>query len=136
MHFAARDANRRFQRLQLRFNGKRVHTSAVLPPILTLMRFASSYQSQAVPVFSTMPLLSMNTRSPHAISRPRRKREPLSESLATCSSREDEVLGGLSQAGSYSVSDQRALSIAGSSVAPLRPHHMCPYCTSGATGSC
>ena len=57
------------------------HTSTVLPPILTLMGFVSSLQSQAAQVFSTMTLLS-DTRSPGTLSRPRRKREPLSESLA------------------------------------------------------
>jgi hypothetical protein len=34
------------------------HTSTVLPPILTLMEFASSLQSQAAQVFSTMASLT------------------------------------------------------------------------------
>jgi hypothetical protein len=40
-------------------------TSTVWPPILTLMEFLSSLQSQAAQVLSTMTLLS-NTRSPGA----------------------------------------------------------------------
>src|ERR1700736_5014453 len=56
------------------------HTSTVLPPILTLMGFASNLQSQAAQVFSTMTFL--HARSPGRISRPCRKRVPLSESLA------------------------------------------------------
>src|SRR5258706_16340738 len=58
------------------------HTSTVLPPILTLIGFPSSLQSQAAHVVSITMSLSLNTRSPSPISRPRKKREPLSESLA------------------------------------------------------
>jgi hypothetical protein len=39
-------------------------------------------QSQAAHVVSITMSLSLNTRSPGPISRPRKKREPLSESLA------------------------------------------------------
>jgi hypothetical protein len=52
-----------------------------LPPISTLMGFPSSLQSQAAHVASIMMSLFLNTRSPGATSRPRKKREPLSESL-------------------------------------------------------
>src|SRR5215510_6114102 len=65
------------------------HTSTVLPPILTLMEFPSRSQSQAAQVFSTIKLPSLkiliclNTRNPGVASKPCRRREPLSESLAT-----------------------------------------------------
>src|SRR5882757_8545443 len=57
------------------------HTSTVLPPIVTLTEFASSSQSQAAQVFSTMTS-SLNTRDPGETSRPCGGREALSESLA------------------------------------------------------
>src|SRR4030088_495431 len=63
------------------------HTSTVLPPILILIGFTSSLQSQAAQVLSTMTLLSLNTRSPGLASRPRRRRASLSEYLAICLNR-------------------------------------------------
>src|SRR5262245_9841813 len=69
------------------------HTSTVLPPILTLMELAPRSQSQAAQVFSAIKLFSfgilicLNTRNPGVASRPCRRREPLSESLATVSFR-------------------------------------------------
>src|SRR3979490_2926254 len=63
------------------------HTSTVLPPILILIGFTSSLQSQAAQVLSTMTLLSLNTRSPGLASRPRSRRASLSEYLAICLNR-------------------------------------------------
>src|SRR5271167_3821734 len=55
-------------------------TSTVLPPILTSIGFASSLQSQAAQVFSS--IVFSNTRVRVPTSRPRKEGAPLSESLA------------------------------------------------------
>ena len=57
------------------------HTSTVLPPILTLMEFSSSWQSHAAHVFAAIAF-SSNTRSPDEMSRPYPQGGLLSESLA------------------------------------------------------
>src|SRR6516225_9875086 len=65
-------------------------TSTVFPPTLTLIGFPSSLQSHAAQVLAPIASLS-NTQSPRTGSKPHRKRRSLSESLAICLKRVNDV---------------------------------------------
>jgi len=65
-------------------------TSTVFPPTLTLIGFPSSLQPHAAQVLAPIASLS-NTQSPRTGSKPHRKRRSLSESLAICLKRVNDV---------------------------------------------